>query len=99
MESFTLVAPLAAGRSADPEKAAAVKAALMHSWEGYKKFAWGFDELMPKVLACTHARCACMQSCQRLLAYNHFSCMCVYNTYIYIYISPNQTVTTSIYIW
>jgi hypothetical protein len=21
----------------------------MHSWNGYKKFAWGFDELMPKV--------------------------------------------------
>ena len=21
----------------------------MHSWEGYKKFAWGTDELMPQV--------------------------------------------------
>ncbi len=38
-------------RSSDPEKAAAIKAALMHSWEGYKKYAWGFDELMPKVRA------------------------------------------------
>jgi hypothetical protein len=26
-----------------------VKAAFMHSWEGYKKFAWGTDELMPQV--------------------------------------------------
>ena len=26
-----------------------MKAAFMHSWEGYKKFAWGTDELMPQV--------------------------------------------------
>mmetsp|Transcript_14109 Transcript_14109/g.27850 ORF Transcript_14109/g.27850 Transcript_14109/m.27850 type:complete len:452 (-) Transcript_14109:11-1366(-) len=24
---------------------------FMHSWEGYKKFAWGFDELMPRARA------------------------------------------------
>jgi hypothetical protein len=36
-------------RNADVEKREAVKAALLHSWEGYKKFAWGTDELMPQV--------------------------------------------------
>jgi len=33
---------------ADEERRKAVKAALLHSWEGYKKFAWGTDELMPQ---------------------------------------------------
>jgi hypothetical protein len=28
-------------------KQEAVVAALRHSWAGYAKFAWGFDELMP----------------------------------------------------
>ena len=37
--------------NADLEKREAVKAALLHSWEGYKKFAWGTDELMPQVVA------------------------------------------------
>jgi hypothetical protein len=34
--------------SVDKERRDAVKAAFMHSWEGYKKFAWGTDELMPQ---------------------------------------------------
>lgn len=34
--------------TADVERQAGVHAAMMHSWEGYKKYAWGFDELMPK---------------------------------------------------
>ena len=33
---------------ADEERRKAVKAALMHSWEGYKKYAWGTDELKPQ---------------------------------------------------
>ncbi len=32
---------------ADIEKMNAVKAAMLHSWMGYKKFAWGQDELRP----------------------------------------------------
>jgi hypothetical protein len=34
--------------SIDKERRDAVKAAFMWSWEGYKKFAWGTDELMPQ---------------------------------------------------
>lgn len=37
--------------TADKEKQAAVKEAMMWSWEGYKKFAWGTDELMPRTKA------------------------------------------------
>ena len=32
---------------ADVDKMNAVKAAMQHSWAGYKKFAWGQDELRP----------------------------------------------------
>lgn len=28
-------------------KQAAIVAAMRHSWAGYAKYAWGFDELMP----------------------------------------------------
>jgi len=41
-------APDAKKGSIDKERRDAVKAAFMHSWEGYKKFAWGTDELMPQ---------------------------------------------------
>ena len=43
------VAGTPAGKgSIDKERRDAVKAAFMWSWEGYKKFAWGTDELMPQ---------------------------------------------------
>ncbi|KAL7268386.1 hypothetical protein RUND412_008993 [Rhizina undulata] len=31
----------------DDERAAAIKEAYVHSWEGYVKYAWGHDELQP----------------------------------------------------
>jgi hypothetical protein len=34
--------------SVDKDRRDEVKKAFMHSWEGYKKFAWGTDELMPQ---------------------------------------------------
>ena len=37
--------------TADKARQAAVKEAMMHSWAGYKKFAWGTDELMPRAKA------------------------------------------------
>lgn len=33
--------------NADPERAEAVKRALLHSWNGYEKFSWGRDDLIP----------------------------------------------------
>ena len=36
------------GAGADKVRRDEVKKAFMHSWEGYKKFAWGTDELMPQ---------------------------------------------------
>ena len=30
------------------ERALAVKAAMQHTWNGYKKRAWGYDELKPQ---------------------------------------------------
>mmetsp|Transcript_58448 Transcript_58448/g.139047 ORF Transcript_58448/g.139047 Transcript_58448/m.139047 type:complete len:588 (-) Transcript_58448:75-1838(-) len=36
------------GGGVDKERRNTVKAAMLHSWEGYKKFAWGTDELLPQ---------------------------------------------------
>ncbi|KAA8914616.1 glycoside hydrolase [Sphaerosporella brunnea] len=33
--------------TSDEDRAAAIKEAFRHSWNGYKKFAWGHDELYP----------------------------------------------------
>ncbi len=34
-------------RVADTEKQAAIKAAFLHAWKGYRTHAWGKDELQP----------------------------------------------------
>ncbi|MBZ5571862.1 MAG: glycoside hydrolase family 47 protein [Acidobacteriia bacterium] len=40
------LAPAAAQEPADRE-AAAVKQAFLHAWQGYERYAWGHDELLP----------------------------------------------------
>ena len=44
-----LAAPLAAkaGFPASVDKSARVREEFLHAWNGYKKYAWGFDELRP----------------------------------------------------
>jgi len=35
-----------AGVTSDAARAALIREAFMHSWEGYKQYAWGYDELL-----------------------------------------------------
>jgi glycosyl hydrolase family 47 len=45
---FALAAPLAAPRQPAPKVSAEdVRQEFVHAWEGYKKHAWGHDELLP----------------------------------------------------
>src|SRR5687767_10367837 len=44
---FILPAPAAAQRVNRPQLAAQVKAEFVHAWTGYKKYAWGHDDLRP----------------------------------------------------
>src|SRR5712692_3302970 len=47
---FTLSAPLACPQQAGPNKqqlAAHVRSEFLHAWAGYKKYAWGHDDLRP----------------------------------------------------
>lgn len=50
LSGLKLVGAEIAGK-ADLVRQAAVKEAFMHSWNGYKKYAWGTDELMPRTKA------------------------------------------------
>jgi mannosidase alpha-like ER degradation enhancer 2 len=40
------------GQTAAPQEAAAVREAFLHAWDGYTRWAWGHDELLPL----THGR-------------------------------------------
>src|SRR5204862_574313 len=41
------VVPPALAQKPNPKLAAEVKAELLHAWNGYKKYAWGHDDLKP----------------------------------------------------
>ena len=43
----TAAAAAVPARVADAEKQAAIKAAFLHAWKGYRTHAWGKDELQP----------------------------------------------------
>jgi hypothetical protein len=50
LQALSVGAPLSMAEDPDAEiaqKRRAVKEAMVHSWEGYKTFAWGDDELQP----------------------------------------------------
>ncbi|MFI9201052.1 glycoside hydrolase family 47 protein [Streptomyces sp. NPDC053048] len=39
--------PATADLRPDPEKAREIRAEFLHAWEGYKRYAWGHDEVLP----------------------------------------------------
>jgi mannosidase alpha-like ER degradation enhancer 2 len=46
--TFAICAPFAAGQPVNRQKTAQqVKAEFVHAWSGYKKYAWGHDDLRP----------------------------------------------------
>ncbi len=44
---FLLSSSVAHAQRGNPERAAAVRAEFLHAWNGYKKYAWGHDDLKP----------------------------------------------------
>jgi len=44
---FAFFPSIAHAQRGNPERAAAVRAEFLHAWNGYKKYAWGHDDLKP----------------------------------------------------
>src|SRR5271156_3863991 len=47
VDSTAPAAPAGVSREADAEMANRVREEFRHSWDGYKKYAWGHDDLKP----------------------------------------------------
>ena len=44
--------PSRTAQPSDPAMAEQVKTELLHAWDGYKRYAWGHDDLLPVSKTC-----------------------------------------------